>query len=194
MAEDARRHTTDDASSGVPSAGRMTAPNSPSRGGLPAGPGEPPILQTLHWLLRPISFLERSRRRFGDTFSVRFLGLGQPMVMVSDPDAIRDLFGNPEHGVASIRTLALLPGPQATSSERAATSGPSLLCCGGDCLSCLEAAARSAAGLSQADRRGGRSYMCRPSGRSYMELQAFRGAIHGHPRSSLPERKRTTWP
>jgi len=81
---------------------------------LPAGPREPPILQTLRWLLRPISFLESSRRRFGDTFSVRFLGLQKPMVMLSDPDAIRDLFGNPEHGVASIRTLALLPilGPR----------------------------------------------------------------------------------
>ena len=66
-------------------------------------------MQTLRWLLRPISFLESSRRRFGETFSVRFLGFRQPMVMLSDADAIRTLYGNPEHGLPPGRTLALLP-------------------------------------------------------------------------------------
>ena len=59
---------------------------------LPPGPTEPPVLQTLRWLLRPISFLESCRRRFGDVFSVRFLGFQTPMVMLSDPDAIRALY------------------------------------------------------------------------------------------------------
>jgi cytochrome P450 family 110 len=52
---------------------------------LPAGPREPPVVQTLRWLLRPIAFLESCRRRFGETFTVRFLGFERPMVMVSDP-------------------------------------------------------------------------------------------------------------
>ena len=83
-------------------------------GALPAGPTEPPILQTLRWLLRPISFLESCRRRFGDTFSVRFIGFRTPMVMLSDPDAIRALYGNAEHGLPPGRTIALLPivGPR----------------------------------------------------------------------------------
>lgn len=78
------------------------------------GPREPPILQTLRWLLRPISFLESCRRQFGDTFSVRFLGFETPMVMLSDPDAIRALYGNAEHGLPPGRTIALLPilGPR----------------------------------------------------------------------------------
>ncbi|MGZ8513021.1 MAG: cytochrome P450 [Candidatus Limnocylindria bacterium] len=76
---------------------------------LPAGPSEAPIVQTLRWLLRPISFLESCRRRFGDTFSVRFLGFRTPMVMLSDPEAIRALYGNSEHGLPPGRTLALLP-------------------------------------------------------------------------------------
>ena len=81
---------------------------------LPAGPTEPPIWQTLRWLLRPISFMESCRRRFGDTFSVRFLGFKTPMVMLSDPDAIRALYGNAEHGLPAGRTIALLPilGPR----------------------------------------------------------------------------------
>ena len=81
---------------------------------LPAGPTEPPIWQTLRWLLRPISFLESCRRRYGDAFSVRFLGFKTPMVMLSDPDAIRALYGNAEHGLPAGRTIALLPilGPR----------------------------------------------------------------------------------
>jgi cytochrome P450 len=81
---------------------------------LPSGPREPPILQTLQWLLRPISFLETCRRRYGDAFSVRFLGFRTPMVMLSDPDAIRALYGKAEHGLPPGRTLALLPilGPR----------------------------------------------------------------------------------
>src|SRR5215211_2756840 len=76
---------------------------------LPPGPRDPPVVQTMHWLLRPISFLESCRRRFGDAFSVRFLGFQTPMVMVSHPDAIRALYGAREHGLPPGRSVALLP-------------------------------------------------------------------------------------
>ncbi|HET8759302.1 MAG TPA: cytochrome P450 [Solirubrobacteraceae bacterium] len=81
---------------------------------LPAGPTEPPIWQTLRWLLRPISFMESCRRRYGDAFTVEFLGFKTPMVMLSDPDAIKALYGNAEHGLPAGRTIALLPilGPR----------------------------------------------------------------------------------
>jgi cytochrome P450 len=81
---------------------------------LPPGPSEPPLVQTMRWLLRPISFLESCRGRYGDTFSVRFLGFATPMVMVSDPEAIRALYSDPQHGLPPGRTLALLPvlGPR----------------------------------------------------------------------------------
>ena len=81
---------------------------------LPAGPTEPPLWQTLRWLLRPISFMESCRRRYGDAFSVRFLGFKTPLVMLSDPDAIKALYGNAEHGLPAGRTIALLPilGPR----------------------------------------------------------------------------------
>jgi cytochrome P450 len=81
---------------------------------LPAGPSAPPILQTLRWLLRPISFLESCRRQFGDAFSVRFLGFQTPMVMLSDPEAIRALYSERAHGLPPGRTVALLPilGPR----------------------------------------------------------------------------------
>jgi cytochrome P450 len=76
---------------------------------LPPGPSAPPVVQTTRWLLRPISFLESCRRRFGDAFSVRFLGFETPMVMLSQPDAVRALYTVPEHGLPPGRTVALRP-------------------------------------------------------------------------------------
>ena len=76
---------------------------------LPPGPSEPPVVQTLRWLLRPISFLESCRRRFGDSFSVSFLGFETPMVMLSDPEAIRALYTVPGHTLPPGRTVALQP-------------------------------------------------------------------------------------
>src|SRR5215218_2460132 len=81
---------------------------------LPPGPAEPPAIQSARWLLRPISFMESSRRRFGEAFSVRFLGFRTPMVMVSDPAAIRELYTERRHGLPPGRGVALLPvvGPR----------------------------------------------------------------------------------
>ena len=41
---------------------------------LPPGPEQPPLVQTVRWLFSPISFMESCRRRYGDAFSVTFLG------------------------------------------------------------------------------------------------------------------------
>ncbi|MFN8173287.1 MAG: hypothetical protein U0R65_15665, partial [Candidatus Nanopelagicales bacterium] len=59
---------------------------------LPPGPGEPPALQLLRWVFRPLAFMESCRRRYGDAFSVRFPGFEQPMVLISDPEAVRALY------------------------------------------------------------------------------------------------------
>jgi len=85
-----------------------------STAAFPPGPSEPPVIQTARWLLRPIAFLESCRRRFGDTFSVRFLGFQTPLVMVSDPDSLRALYSVREHGLPPGRTFALRPimGPR----------------------------------------------------------------------------------
>ncbi len=81
---------------------------------LPAGPAEPPALQTIRWLVRPIAFLERCRRRYGDVFSVSFLGFQTPLVMISDPEAIRALYSERAHGLPPGRALSLEPivGPR----------------------------------------------------------------------------------
>jgi cytochrome P450 family 135 len=76
---------------------------------LPPGPTEPPVVQLLRWLVRPIAFMESCRRRFGDQFSVSFPGFERPMVMLSDPEAIRALYTAHEHGLPPGRTISLLP-------------------------------------------------------------------------------------
>jgi cytochrome P450 len=76
---------------------------------LPKGPSELPVFQTARWLMRPIAFLESCRRRFGDTFSVRFVGMRTPLVMVSDPAAVRALYSERENGLPPGRAFALRP-------------------------------------------------------------------------------------
>jgi cytochrome P450 family 135 len=76
---------------------------------LPPGPSEPPLVQTLRWLMRPISFMESCRRRFGDAFSVSFVGFQRPMVIISDPQAVRALYTEPQNGLPPGRTISLLP-------------------------------------------------------------------------------------
>ena len=80
---------------------------------LPPGPAQPPLVQTLRWLVRPLEFLEACRRRHGDAFSLTFLGFQTPMVMLGDPAAIRALYKT-RHDLPPGRTVALAPvmGPR----------------------------------------------------------------------------------
>ena len=81
---------------------------------LPPEPKSPPLVQTLRWAFRPIAFMEDCRRQYGDSFSVRFLGFERPMVMISDPAAIKALYREPTHGLPPGRNIVLEPilGPK----------------------------------------------------------------------------------
>src|SRR5687767_8312655 len=76
---------------------------------LPPGPSAPPAIQTMRWLWRPLEFLDSCRRRHGDAFSVTFLGFQTPMVIISDPEAIRALYTSRENGLPPGRSFALEP-------------------------------------------------------------------------------------
>ncbi len=88
--------------------------NADSEALLPPGPRIPPAAQIVNWLYRPLDFLERNRDRFGDSFSVRFPGFGSPMVLISHPDHVAEMFSQRENGLPPGRTLALEPilGPR----------------------------------------------------------------------------------
>src|SRR5215210_6136601 len=57
---------------------------------LPPGPRAPAPITTAQFARRPIDALRRWHRRYGDVFTVRFLGFGTG-VYVADPGAIREL-------------------------------------------------------------------------------------------------------
>jgi cytochrome P450 len=59
---------------------------------LPPGPELLPMLQTFQWMRRPTQFLDECHARFGDTFTIRFAGLQQAIVILADPAAIREVF------------------------------------------------------------------------------------------------------
>jgi cytochrome P450 len=63
----------------------------------------------MRWAFRPIAFMEDCRRRYGDSFSVRFLGFERPMVMISDPAAIKALYQERSHGLPPGRDVVLGP-------------------------------------------------------------------------------------
>ena len=58
---------------------------------LPPGPRLPPFLQLVKWTFAPLPFMQACADRYGDTFTVRLLGL-PPMVFFTDPGAIRQIF------------------------------------------------------------------------------------------------------
>jgi cytochrome P450 len=64
------------------------------RAQLPPGPRAPRAIQTLGWWSRPISFHEGCRARYGKRFTIRLL-VNYPLVMLSDPDEIREVFTAP---------------------------------------------------------------------------------------------------
>jgi cytochrome P450 len=68
-----------------------------------------PLRQTLSWALRPLPFLEDCRARYGDAFGVKFLGFKTPMVMLSDPAAIKALYTERGHGLPPGRNIFLEP-------------------------------------------------------------------------------------
>jgi cytochrome P450 len=68
-----------------------------------------PLIQTLRWAFRPIAFMAEGRRRYGEAFGVRFLGFERPMVLISDPEAIKALYREREHGLPPGRNIILEP-------------------------------------------------------------------------------------
>src|SRR3954453_16522641 len=76
---------------------------------LPPEPKHSPLVQTLRWAFRPIPFMEECRQRHGDAFSFRFLGFERPMVLISDPEAIKALYRQREQALPPGRNVILEP-------------------------------------------------------------------------------------
>ncbi|MEA2466250.1 MAG: cytochrome family, partial [Thermoleophilaceae bacterium] len=76
---------------------------------LPPGPSWPPALQTAAWITRPVPFMERSRRRYGDAFTVRLAQVGT-FVFTTDPHTLKAVFtAGPDRLRAGEANVALEP-------------------------------------------------------------------------------------
>jgi cytochrome P450 family 135 len=76
---------------------------------LPPEPNSPPLVQALRWNFRPLAFMHRCRQRYGDAFSVTFPGFERPMVLISDPVAVKALYAERAHGLPPGRNAFLEP-------------------------------------------------------------------------------------
>jgi len=91
-------------------------------GGMPPGPRMPRALQAIGWTQRPLPFLERCQRRYGDTFTLRILHWGD-WVLLCDPEDVKKVFtagaavgvdvANPLLGpILGARSVMLLEEPE----------------------------------------------------------------------------------
>ena len=70
---------------------QQTQPREATPAPLPPGPRTPGFWNVLQNTVRPIEFYESCRRRYGERFTVNLMGTG-PVVFLSEPDAIEDVF------------------------------------------------------------------------------------------------------
>ena len=62
---------------------------------LPPGPRAPALVQTLGWTLAPTWLMDRCAHALGECFALTFFPSGMKLVLVSDPDAVKEVFTAP---------------------------------------------------------------------------------------------------
>jgi cytochrome P450 len=76
---------------------------------LPPGPRMPSTLQAIGWARRPLPFLSRCRRRYGDVFTLRVRNAGT-WVILSDPEDVRQVF-TLDHALLEVGLANSILGP-----------------------------------------------------------------------------------
>jgi len=76
---------------------------------LPPGPRAPRLLQSRRWSREPLAMLERCRRRYGDSFTLRLRHLGTWVVLSDPEDAKRIFSADPDDLGVGVPNLALRP-------------------------------------------------------------------------------------
>jgi cytochrome P450 family 135 len=76
---------------------------------LPPGPRLPPVIQAIAWARRPLPFLERCQKHFGDTFTIRVRHAGT-WVILADPENVKKVF-TADHSVLGVGLANSVLGP-----------------------------------------------------------------------------------
>jgi len=61
---------------------------------LPDGPKTPAILQIIRWIFTPMSYMEECYKRYGDIFTLRISNNFEPIVLVSNPQALQQILAS----------------------------------------------------------------------------------------------------
>jgi cytochrome P450 family 135 len=81
----------------------------PRRSALPPGPRMPAALQAVAWARRPLPFLERCQKHFGDTFTIRVRHSGT-WVILANPDDVKKVF-TADHAALGVGVANSILGP-----------------------------------------------------------------------------------
>ena len=77
---------------------------------LPPEAGSIPALQMIRWIRSPFALLRDCEGRLGDAFTLRMPGMPTPIVLISDPLAVKDLFAlDQDEGHAGKANVVLKP-------------------------------------------------------------------------------------
>jgi cytochrome P450 family 135 len=76
---------------------------------LPPGPRMPSTLQAIAWARRPLPFLERCQKHFGDIFTIRVKHAGT-WVILADPEDVKKVF-TADHAVLGVGLANSILGP-----------------------------------------------------------------------------------
>jgi cytochrome P450 family 135 len=76
---------------------------------LPPGPKMPSTLQAVAWARRPLPFLERCQKHFGDIFTIRVKHAGT-WVILADPEDVKRVF-TADHAVLGVGLANSILGP-----------------------------------------------------------------------------------
>src|SRR5262245_62740783 len=87
-------------------AGRLLTGGSP----LPPGPRTPRLWQSLSFAFRPYAVIE-SARPWGDRYTIEALGTPGKLVVFSDPEAVRDIFGGDGDTLRAGEATGVILGP-----------------------------------------------------------------------------------
>ena len=80
-----------------------------TRSALPPGPSMPSTLQAVAWARRPLPFLERCQKHFGDIFTIRVRHSGT-WVILADPEDVKRVF-TADHQVLGVGVANSILGP-----------------------------------------------------------------------------------
>ncbi|NJL42909.1 MAG: cytochrome P450, partial [Pseudanabaena sp. SU_2_4] len=75
------------------------------------GSQAPAILQSLHWIFNPVSYLESNHNRYPDIFISRGTGFANTVVMVSHPEAMQQILTSDRKQLSAPRDFNLLLRP-----------------------------------------------------------------------------------